>query len=414
MKRFYYSLIKRNGFIRKLSRIVYTVLVRVLYFADTAAVKTDEKTILFGAFNGKSYCDSPKQIFLAMQGDKYFSDYRFIWVMDNPDKYKFLEEYPKTRVVRSKSREYERALKLSGIWITNFRIDYYLPNKKQRYIQCWHGTPLKKLGFDIEYCDNSLNSVKEFREKYLIDAKKFTYILSPSPFTTEKFTSAFNLKALGKEGAVIEEGYPRNDYLYNCTPDEAEKIKASLDIPKDKKIILYAPTWRDNSHESGVGYSFKSEADFDMLRGKFGNEAVILFRAHYFIASGFDFDKYKGFVYNVSDYDDIAELYVISDILITDYSSVFFDYANLTRPIIFYMYDFDEYVGQIRDLYFPLSELPGDIVKTNGELAGSLEKALGKFTPDERYMKFKKKFNPYDDGNSSKRVTDRLFKGENI
>lgn len=412
MRKYFYAIIKRNQVIRKLSRLSYTILLRVMYFFNTSFIKTDSKTIFFGAFNGKSFCDSPKWIYLAMLNDEFFSQYQFIWGMDNPKKYSFLEKYPRTRVVKTKSRGYEKALKKSGMWITNFRIDYYLPNKKQRYIQCWHGTPLKKLGFDIDYCDNLLNSVKEFREKYLIDAKKFTHILSPSPFTTEKFTSAFNLKKLGKESAILEEGYPRNDYLYNYTADEAEELKEELSIPKDKKVILYAPTWRDNSHESGVGYSYKSEADFDRLLQELSGSAVILFRAHYFIASKFDFDKYNGFVYNVSDYDDIAQLYVISDILITDYSSVFFDFANLTRPMIFYMYDFDEYVGQIRDLYFPLSELPGDIVKTNDELLISIKKALKGFTPDEKYFNFKQKFNPYDDGESANRIINKLFKGE--
>lgn len=412
MKKLIYSVIKKNILIRKLLRLVYTGYIRIRYLFVTADVKTDSKTVYFGAFNGKSYCDSPKQIFLAMQNEVFFSDYNYIWSLNKTEEYAYLKSFNNTSVVRAKSRNYLRALKKSGVWITNYRIDYILPNKKQRYIQCWHGTPLKKLGFDIDYCDNSLNSVHEFREKYLIDAKKFTYLISPSKFTTEKFTSAFNLKALGKENAILEVGYPRNDYLYNYTQKEAQEIKKHLCLPEGKKVILYAPTWRDNSHESGVGYSFRTQTDFDMLREKFGDETVILFRAHYFIASKFNFDKYKGFVYNVSDYDDIAELYVISDVLITDYSSVFFDYANLSRPIIFFMYDLEEYVGQIRDFYFPLSELPGDIVKTNDELADSIEKALGGFMPDRRYMDFKNKFNPLDDGNASNRVLNRLFKGE--
>ncbi|OQA49751.1 MAG: CDP-glycerol:poly(glycerophosphate) glycerophosphotransferase [Firmicutes bacterium ADurb.Bin300] len=412
MKRVYYSAIKKFGLLRRLSRLLYTFFVRINYKVNTARVKTDDKTILFGAFNGKSYCDSPKQIFLAMQRDDFFKEYKFIWVMDHPEKYKYLMDFPHTAIVKNGSVEYERALKKSRYWITNFRVDYYLPGENQCYIQCWHGTPLKKLGYDIDYCNNSLNSVEEFREKYLIDGKKFTYILSPSPFTTEKFTSAFNLKALGKENAVIEQGYPRNDYLYNYTQQQVQALRQSLKIPVGKKVILYAPTWRDNSHESGIGYSFKPQADFDMLRKRFGEQAVILFRAHYFIASRFNFDKYSEFVYNVSDFDDIAELYVISDVLITDYSSVFFDYANLTRPMIFYMYDLDEYVGQIRDFYFPLSELPGDIVKTDDELAASIKRALDDFVPDERYMRFKGKFNPHDDGGSSARVIDRIFKGE--
>ena len=120
-------------------------------------------------------------------------------------------------------------------------------------------------------------------------------------------------------------------------------------------------------------------------------------------------DKYDGFVYNVSDYDDIAQLYIISDVLVTDYSSVFFDYANLERPIIFYMYDLESYHGQIRDFYLPLSDLPGDIVKTGGELAVSLESALHCGTVSEKYLSFKKRFAPYDDGEVSRRVVKAVF-----
>ena len=138
-----------------------------------------------------------------------------------------------------------------------------------------------------------MNSLKEVREKYDLDAAKFRYILSPSEFTTEKFTSAWNLKQAGKENAVLQEGYPRNDYLLNHTPEDVEQVKRALHImPEDiggRKIVLYAPTWRDNQHDSADGYSYQLGVDFARLRQALGEECIILFRAHYLVANQFDF-----------------------------------------------------------------------------------------------------------------------------
>ena len=156
-----------------------------------------------------------------------------------------------------------------------------------------------------------MNSVKDIRYKHRVDSKRYTYMVSPSHFCSEKFASAFNLK---NTDILKEVGYPRNDYLYNYTDSDA-------------------PTWRDNQHDSAKGYTYTPQLDFDMMKKAVGSEYVLLFRSHYFIANYIDLERYKGFVYNVSTYNDIAELYIISDLLITDYSSVFFDFANLKRPM---------------------------------------------------------------------------------
>ena len=161
-------------------------------------------------------------------------------------------------------------------------------------------------------------------------------MISPSAFCTEKFVSAFDLK---DKSIVKEVGYPRNDFLYKYTDKDINRIKRSLGISKDKKVILYAPTWRDDQHKSGVGYTYEVNINFDKLRKELSKDYVILFRAHYFVSSIFDFSKYEGFIYNVSNVDNVNDLYVISDLLITDYSSVFFDYSILKRPVLFYMYD---------------------------------------------------------------------------
>ena len=177
---------------------------------------------------------------------------------------------------------------------------------------------------------------------------------------------------------------------------------------------MYAPTYRSDQHETGVGYTYKEEVDFSRLQEEIGDKYIILFRPHYFIANSFDFEKYNGFVYNVSEIDDINELYIISDMLITDYSSVFFDYANLKRPMIFYMYDLEHYKDESNGFYIDLKELPGNIVKTQEDLEKEILALDKNFVYDEKYKKFNEKYNYLDDGNASMRVVEKIIlaKGE--
>ena len=258
---------------------------------------------------------------------------------------------------------------------------------------------------------NALNSLKDVRYKYKTDAEKYSYLLSPSDFCTEKLTSCFNLKENNPNCKIIQEGYPRNDFLSNYNENDVKNIKEKLNINNigNKKIILYAPTWRDNQHTSGVGYTYKVDVDFDLLREKLEKEYIILFRAHYLVANSFDFEKYKGFIYDVSNYESINDLYVIADLLITDYSSVFFDYAILKRPMIFYMYDLKEYKEDIHGFYIDLEELPGDIVETEEDLLIEIDRVMKNFKFDDKYQKFHNKFNSMEDGNASKRVLEKIL-----
>lgn len=410
------NMAKKNLMFRKIFRRSLYVYRYARYKFRGIGQKVDKHTILFSTFNGKSYSDSPKAIYKYMQENNKYKDYKFIWAFKNPDNYKYLEEDSNTKVIRQGTREYEQYLAKAKYWIFNYRAaDHQYPKKNQVFVQCWHGTPLKRLGYDLENPDNILNTKKEIRYKYKTDAKKFKYLLSPSKFATEKFISAWNLKEVKKENCIIEEGYPRNDFLYNYTEEDVNRIKEKLGINNiNKKIILYAPTWRDNQHQSGVGYTYKTEVDFDMLQKELGQDYLILFRAHYLVANEFDFNKYEGFIYDVSKVDDINELYVISDILITDYSSVFFDYANLKRPIIYYMYDLEKYKDNMRGFYIDLKELPGNIVKTEEDLVKEIKSITYDFKHDEKYKDFNEKYNYLDDGEASKRVSEKIIKGEII
>ncbi len=407
------ELSKRNIVIRKVSRWLLYHYRYLVYAFIKAANKTDAKTICFKAFNGKSYSCSPKAIYEYMLTQEQFKDFKFIWVFKEPEKHRYLEKNPNTTLVQDSTRAYLKAMAVSKYWIHNYRVsDHIYPKENQIYVQCWHGTPLKKLGYDITKGDNVLNSIEEIRFKYKVDAAKFKAILSPSRFASEKFISAWNLKAIGKENCVIEQGYPRNDKLFHA--DEADKlaIKKALGIENvHKKIIFYAPTWRDNQHDSTIGYTYKTEVDFDKLKEALGEEYIILFRAHYLVANSFDFEKYSDFVYDVSSYDDINDLYIVSDLLITDYSSVFFDYANLRRPMLFYMYDFDSYKNEMRDFYFDIDELPGPIVKDEDGLIEAIH-GLDRYmlAYGEKYIAFHNKFNYLDDGHASARVVDAVMR----
>lgn len=377
--------------------------------------KTDQKLVVFESFQGRSYSCSPKAIYKYMISSEEFSDYKYIWVFRDLNVH---GEFPEnTTLVKFDSQEAFKAFAAAGTWIVNSRLrDFYVPREDQKYIQCWHGTPLKKIGCDITCSGNATSTVDEIHAEYESDAEKIYKFISPSDYTTEKLISAFNLEKIGKQSAVIQQGYPRNDALFNTSEEYVQNIRASFNIPAEKKVVLYCPTFRDNQHNSD-GYSLEIGMDFMSLKEKFGDDIIILFRAHYFIASKFDFQKYNGFVVDVSNYDDINDLYLISDILITDYSSVFFDFANLNRPMIFYFYDEKEYRSEIRDFYFGTAMLPG-IAASNEE---KLEKALGDILSDfkkggnglMRYKTaisaFNKRFNPLEDGHSTERTVKEIF-----
>ena len=354
-------------------------------------------TVVFEAFMGKKYACSPRAMYEAMLQDPYYASWKKIWAFRDPESYRWLENDPNTKVVAYRKREYYEAYAKSAYWISNSRLPReVVPRKEQEYIQCWHGTPLKKLGFDLEVYAENKGSLQEVRENYLGEAKKFTRMMSPSPFYTEKMISAFHLEYLNKENIILEKGYPRNDRLFQASSDEIQLIRERLKIPSDKKVILYAPTWRENQHVPGEGYRYRLQADFEKWKAMLGQEYVILFRAHYFISGQYDFGAYDGFVIDVSGMDDVNDLYLVSDLLITDYSSVFFDYANLNRPILFYMYDYEAYKNQMRDFYLDIHTLPGPVVKTQEELLKTI-KNLPEVVENYQanYEKFNETFNPH-------------------
>lgn len=415
IKRILTNLSKRNLLIRKLFRKTIYLKRSLSYQKFYKKNEVEDNIIIFESYMGRSYACSPRAIYEEMIRNPKYTDFKFIWSFENPEKYTEIKTLTNAEIIKHGSNKYYEYYSKAKYWVTNSRLPEHIIKKdEQIYIQCWHGTPLKRLGHDIvAETKNALNTKNEMIKKYDDDAKRYSYMISPSKFCSEKLTSAFNLNSHHDENIIIEEGYPRNDFLYNFTESDVKKIKKHLKIPENKKVLLYAPTWRDDQHKSGVGYTYKTEVDFDYLKDKLEDDYIILFRAHYFVANSFDFGKYNGFIYDVSKVDDINDLYIISDILITDYSSVFFDYANLKRPIIFYMYDLEYYEKKLRGFYLNLKELPGDIVKTEDEITIILDNIVNY---NKKYLKtfknFNNKFNKLNDGKSSERVIKKMKIGE--
>lgn len=359
-----------------------------------------EKTILFESFFGKNYSDSPKYIYEHL-AKNYPGKYKFVWVIDKkntkiPFKHKKIKRY---RIL------YYYYLARSKYFVFNGRQpEWALKRNGSLFLQTWHGTPLKKLVFDIE---DITSATPKYKQQVYKQSRAWDYLVAPNAFCSETFRRCFMF-----ENEMLETGYPRNDILNAPNrKDVATRIRTSIKIPQDKKTILYAPTWRDDEFYGKGQYKFELQLDLEMMRQKLGDEYVILLRTHYFIADALDVSKLQGFAYNLSKYDDISELYLISDLLITDYSSVFFDYANLKRPMLFFTYDLEKYRDVLRGFYFDIEkEVPGPLLFTTEEIIDAIKNIDTIATEySQRYEDFYHRFCAWEDGHAAEKVVKSVF-----
>lgn len=292
-------------------------------------------------------------------------------------------------------------------WVTNSRMPLWIPKPKNTiYLQTWHGTPLKKLAGDMKEVLMPGTTTEQYKQEFFQETRNWDYLISPNRYSSEIFRRAFQF-----EKEMIESGYPRNDIFYKPERDViAEQFKETHHLPKDKKIILYAPTWRDNQYHQVGKYKLDLHLDLEMLREKLGNEYIVILRMHYLVAENFDLSAYEGFAYDFSKHEDIQELYVISDVLITDYSSVFFDYANLKRPMIFFTYDLEEYKDDIRGFYFDFEEnAPGPLVETTAEVIEAVKAPSDKKFSKEKMNDFYQRFCYLEDGHAAERIVKEVI-----
>ncbi|ENQ3107024.1 CDP-glycerol glycerophosphotransferase [Bacillus sp. 491mf] len=396
------------SFIKKIKNYRIVKILCKAIFLFFSCLPPKKNLILFESFSGKQYSCNPRAMYEYMLQNNM--DFQMVWSVKK-DCIAVFEEANIPYVKRFSIRWFI-LLARARYWVTNSRMPTWLPKPKHTtYVQTWHGTPLKKLAGDMKEVHMPGTTTEKYKHNFYREAQNWDYLLSPNAYSTKIFKRAFQFQK-----DVVEAGYPRNDFLYvNNNSKAIHALKKKNGLPVDKKIILYAPTWRDDQFYSKGRYKLDLQLDLGLLQETLGSDYIILLRMHYLVAEQFDLEQYSGFVYDFSHYRDINELYLLSDLLITDYSSVFFDYANLKRPIIFYTYDIDSYREKLRGLYFDLeTEVPGPVVvNTEGVLAEILKfelNGLGEFA--DKYNTFYNNYCYLEDGFASKRVVEKIFFGE--
>ncbi|MCG1028149.1 CDP-glycerol glycerophosphotransferase family protein [Virgibacillus halodenitrificans] len=365
---------------------------------------TKKKLIIFESFHGKQYSDSPRAIYEYMKSN--YPEYKMYWSADRRHMELFMDK--NVNEIRRFSVKWLILMARAEFWITNSRLPLWIPKPKHTtYLQTWHGTPLKRLAADMEEVHMPGTDTKRYKENFLKEAKKWDYLISPNKYSTEIFSRAF-----GFDKKVVESGYPRNDYLINENNKETiHQIKTKVNLPLDKKVILYAPTWRDNQFYGKGRYKFDLQMDLSKMKKELGEDYVIVLRLHYLVAENLDLTGFEKFVYDFSYHEDIRDLYLISDLLITDYSSVFFDYANLKKPMIFFVYDIEEYRDNLRGFYFDFeNKAPGPLVKTTEEILEEIRKTeITNYTCSRNLNEFYNTFCYLEDGCASERVVKEVI-----
>lgn len=348
--------------------------------------------VFFESFHGK-YNNNPKYLYEKMLDLGFGENYQFIWAYDGD------ENLPGNPiVVKSNSEEYFKYLSQSKYRVNNTTFPIIDNRRDVIYIQTWHGTPLKRLAGDIRIkwgvSWNHFNN----------EVSTWNYLISANEYSTNTFKRAFNYN-----NEILQFGYPANDIFY-----KGDDFKSKFDIPDGKKVILYAPTFRDDKKDEDGNRLFDLELNLDDLYEKLGNEYFLIIKTHYVISQKLDIsEKLKDFVVDLSSHDDIHELFAVSDILITDYSSSFFDFAHSKKPILFFMPDLKTY-ADTRGLYSEIiPQLPGPILKNNDEI---IEALLGlDAIVDDYKIRYDKFYNNYCNegkGDSSLRIIKHVWGDE--
>ncbi|AXK37212.1 CDP-glycerol glycerophosphotransferase family protein [Streptomyces armeniacus] len=373
---------------------------RLLREDFTAECKTRplRDAVFYNSFGGKQFSDSPRAVYEELM--RRGLDVEHLWSVSDQQ----VALPPGARPVEWHSAEWYEALARSRYVVTNVGIgDWFERREGQRVVQTWHGTPLKKIGADL------LGTPKANRA-YIASlphrSRQWDFLVSPNAFTTPIMRNAFCC-----ETEILESGYPRNDIFHAPDRDKtAARVRETLGIPSGRKVVLYAPTWRDDQRYGGQRFKLDLHVDLAAAERALGADHVFLFRKHPKVLDSIP-GAGQGFVWDVSAYPDIAELYLIADVLITDYSSAFFDFAHSGRPMLFFTYDLEHYRDTLRGFYFDFAaRAPGPLVKTSEELVRALrELDTVRAEYGDRYAEFVRDFCEPADGLATRRVVDRML-----
>ena len=351
-----------------------------------------EDTVLFDSWRGE-YSDNPRAI--SEELHRRGTDLEHVWVID-PAR---AGEVPDWVVpVAPGSSRYLSVLGRARYIVANRTVPgFHRKRRGTTFVQTWHGTPLKKIGFETKRGDS--RESRQARRTLERNVPNWDLLLSPNHFSTPILRQAF-----AYSGEILEAGYPRNDLL--LAPDAGEiraRTRAALGIPDDRVVVLYAPTFRDDA-------PFARGADVQQLARELGEGHVVLLRAHNIDARALSLGRSESFK-DVSHYPDNRELFLAADVLVADYSSLMFDFAVTRKPIVLFTPDLAHYRDKLRGFYINLeAEAPGPMLATVPDLKSAIEDldaVVDRYR--DAYARFVERFCHLDDGHASERVVDALL-----
>lgn len=375
-------ILKHNLFIQTVFRKTGSLVMQIL----GKFIKTDNNLVLLSG-HGRKYNDSPRAIFEYMIKDPKYKHLTFVWALEEPEKVKI----PRCKKVKADSLSYFITALKAKYWITCVNIERSLKFKKKNtiYLNTWHGVAINEMG-------NAVKGRKDFDWSYI------DYVCYSGEYEKQIIIRDFN----AKEKNMLPSGLPRNDELYHVSKDKIKKIRKKLEIPEDKKIILYAPTWRDST-DFGESYQLIPPINWEKWRNELSDQYVVLLRTHAYTTKlmGVEFND---FIRDCSSYPNVNHLLMAADVMISDYSSIIFDYAILGKPILCFGYDYEQY-SKYRGFYFDLDkELPSGIIRDEKNLLRHIRK-MNYEKECEKTRRFRDKFINYG-GQATEICVRNVFK----
>lgn len=395
----------------KLAKLFMMAVCPIPYPKYYEKCKVDKNLVLYESFYGKGMTCGPKAIFDELNSRPEYKDLTHVWVVDD-DKSKAwlekMEEYKSSSnvtFVKIKSRAYYKYLATAGYLINNSTFPpCYTRKPEQVYVNTWHGIPLKLMGYEMP---NGNIEVANTERNFL----QASYLLSPNSHHTNMYTKSYKLDGIF-EGKIIETGQARTDTIFKSDRDVVldKLINAGITIDKNKKIVMYAPTWKGENFNKAEANADEYVAFYDKVMSSSKNVQVLI-KPHQVV-----YNKLKNNAELagclVAPSFDTNEVLSAVDVLVSDYSSIYFDFLVTGRPIMFYIPDLEDY-KETRGMYEAVSKLPGPATDNIDELCGWLcdaDNAVSSHKQD--YDELKNSMCKYDDGQVSKRIVDAIWGGD--
>lgn len=374
---------------------------RIKYIKQFESDKLNETTILYESHHGESMGCNPYAIFRAMLKNPEYSHFTHVWVVNDTSKVK-----PQYRTVKNiifiehNSKEYYHYLAYAKYLISNATFpQFFIRKPEQIYLNTWHGTPLKTLGKEIK---NGKATWMNFQRNFL----QATHIIHPNKFTADYIAKVLDIKGFCR-AKIFESGYPRQDLTLSSN---ASSIKKQLGIDPNKKVVLWAPTWRGSMSAIDTKGISKFIDEYTYMKESLGDEYLVLLRLHQLASKALRRKGLEGLESSIVDETtDTNELLAVTDVLVTDYSSIAIDFLATKRPLVLYCQDL-EYYEERRGFIFDPSRLPAPLCRTIKQTVQAVQEAQTSATLfKDSYKECQGLFTYLDDGMATQRAIDFML-----